>query len=98
MTIRSFLAISNRAIGQPIVPKMSLWKAVAFSAGLGLSMLSYPVHAASATNFRWRSNTRKRPNSSVASAAARLDQSLTIDELSRVVAITASMSSLRQKE
>jgi len=49
VTIRSFLAISNRAIGQPIVPKMSLWKAVAFSAGLGLSMLSYPVHAASAT-------------------------------------------------
>jgi len=25
---------------------MSLWKAAAFSAGLGLSMLSYPVHAA----------------------------------------------------
>ena len=49
MTIRSFLAISNRAIGQLIVPKMSSWKAVAFSAGLGLSMLSYPVHAAPAT-------------------------------------------------
>ena len=49
MTIRSFLAISNRAIGQPIVPKMSLCKAVAFSAALGLSMLSYPVHAAPAT-------------------------------------------------
>jgi hypothetical protein len=28
---------------------MSSWKAVAFSAGLGLSMLSYPVHAAPAT-------------------------------------------------
>jgi phospholipid transport system substrate-binding protein len=34
MTIRSF------------VPKMPLCKAVAFAAGLGLSMLSYPVHAA----------------------------------------------------
>ena len=49
MTIRSFLAIFNQAIGQPIVPKMSLWKAAAFSAGLGLSMLSYPVHAALAS-------------------------------------------------
>ena len=34
MTIRSF------------VPKMPLCKAVAFAAGLGLSMLSYPVDAA----------------------------------------------------
>jgi hypothetical protein len=31
----------------PIVPKLPLCKAVAFAAGLGLSMLSYPVHAAS---------------------------------------------------
>jgi phospholipid transport system substrate-binding protein len=37
MTIRSF------------VPKMPLCKAVAFAAGLGLSMLSYPVHAAPAS-------------------------------------------------
>jgi len=27
---------------------MPLWKAVAFAGGLGLSMLSYPVHAAAA--------------------------------------------------
>jgi phospholipid transport system substrate-binding protein len=37
MTIRSF------------VPKTPLCKAVAFAAGLGLSMLSYPVHAAPAS-------------------------------------------------
>src|ERR1700741_2894258 len=46
MTIRSFPMISNQAVDQPIVQKMPLWKAVAFAAGLGLSMLSYPVHAA----------------------------------------------------
>jgi phospholipid transport system substrate-binding protein len=40
--------MSNRAIGQPAVPKMPLLKAAAFAAGLGLSMLSYPVHAAPA--------------------------------------------------
>jgi phospholipid transport system substrate-binding protein len=44
--IRSFPEIFNQAISQPIVSKMPLWKAVAFGAGLGLSMLSYPVHAA----------------------------------------------------
>jgi phospholipid transport system substrate-binding protein len=38
--------IFNRAADQPIVPKMPLWRAVAFAAGLGLSTLSYPVHAA----------------------------------------------------
>jgi phospholipid transport system substrate-binding protein len=31
-----------------IQPKKPLWKAVAFAAGLGLSMLSYPLHAAPA--------------------------------------------------
>src|SRR6478672_9772162 len=30
----------------PIVPKTPAWKAVAAAAGLGLAMLSYPVHAA----------------------------------------------------
>jgi phospholipid transport system substrate-binding protein len=30
----------------PIVPKTPAWKAVAVAAGLGLAMLSYPVHAA----------------------------------------------------
>ncbi len=49
MTIRSFPAIYNQAIGQPIVPKMPIWKAVALAAGLGLGMLSYPVHSAPAS-------------------------------------------------
>ena len=48
MPIRSFPAIFNQAVDQPIVPKIPLWKAVAFAAGLGLSMLSCPVHAAPA--------------------------------------------------
>ena len=46
MAIRSFLAIFNQTIRQPIVPKMPLWKGVAFAAGVGLAMLSYPLHAA----------------------------------------------------
>jgi hypothetical protein len=46
VTTCSFPAIFNQPIRQPIVAKMPLWKAVAFAAGLGLSMLSYPVHAA----------------------------------------------------
>jgi phospholipid transport system substrate-binding protein len=45
----SFPAISGRVIGQPIMPKMPLWKAVAFAAGLGLSSLCYPAHAAPAS-------------------------------------------------
>jgi phospholipid transport system substrate-binding protein len=44
--IRSFPAILNQSIGQSIVAKMPLSKAVAFAAGLGLCMLSCPVHAA----------------------------------------------------
>ena len=48
MPIRSYPAIFNQAVDQPIVPKIPLWKAVAFAAGLGLSMLSCPVHAAPA--------------------------------------------------
>ena len=45
MVIRSFPAIFSQANGQPILPKIPLFKAVAFAAGLGLSMFSYPVHA-----------------------------------------------------
>ena len=40
MSIPAFPAL------QPSVPRLPLWKAAAFAAGLGLSMLSYPVHAA----------------------------------------------------
>jgi phospholipid transport system substrate-binding protein len=46
VTIRFLPAIFNQAICQPIVPTKALWKPVAFAAGLGLSMLSCPVHAA----------------------------------------------------
>jgi ABC-type transporter MlaC component len=49
VTIWPFPAIFNRAADRPITPKMPLWKAVAFAAGLGLSSLSYPVQAAPAT-------------------------------------------------
>ena len=49
MTIRSFPAIFNQAIVQRTGLKKPLWRAVAFAAGLGLSMLSYPVHAAPAS-------------------------------------------------
>ena len=48
MTIRSFPAIFNQTVGQPDVTKTPLRKAVAFAAGLGLSMLSSPLHAAPA--------------------------------------------------
>jgi len=47
MTTRSFPQFFNQAIGQPILQKMLLCKAVAFAAGIGLSILSYPVHATS---------------------------------------------------
>jgi phospholipid transport system substrate-binding protein len=46
VTIRSLPAIFKQAVDQPIVPKTPLRKAVAFAAGLALSTLSYPVHAA----------------------------------------------------
>jgi DNA-binding winged helix-turn-helix (wHTH) protein len=46
VVIRSLSAIFNQAITEPAAPKTPLWKAAAFAAGLGLSMLSYPVHAA----------------------------------------------------
>src|ERR1700730_14764751 len=45
-----FPALLNQSIGQPIAAKMPLSKAAAFAAGLGLSMLSYPVHAAPASS------------------------------------------------
>ena len=46
MTIGLFPAISNQSVGRSMAPKKPLWKGMAFAAGLGLSMLSYPVHAA----------------------------------------------------
>ena len=49
MTLRSFPAIFNQAVGQPSVPKTPLRKVATFAAGLGLSMLCYPFHAAPAS-------------------------------------------------
>ena len=51
MTIRSFPTIFNQTVeqpSQPSVPKTPLRKVVGFAASLGLSMLSYPLHAAPA--------------------------------------------------
>jgi len=44
--IRSLPTILDQSIRQPIAAKLPLSKAGAFAAGLALSMLSYPVHAA----------------------------------------------------
>ena len=49
MTVRSLPGIFNQAVGQPNASKIRLCKAVAFAAGLGLSMLSHPLHAAPAS-------------------------------------------------
>jgi phospholipid transport system substrate-binding protein len=48
MTIRSFVAIFGQTVDRPS-PKTPLRKAVAFAAGLGISTLSYPLHAAPAS-------------------------------------------------
>jgi phospholipid transport system substrate-binding protein len=49
VAIRSHAAIYNETVGTQIVPKTPTWKVVAFAAGLGLGILSYPVHAAPAS-------------------------------------------------
>jgi phospholipid transport system substrate-binding protein len=46
MSIHTLSAVFNQARCLTIVPKTSLWKAVALAAGLGLGMLSYPVQSA----------------------------------------------------
>ena len=48
MAIHTSPAVSHPAISARVAPKMPLWKALAFAGGLGLSMLSYTVHAAAA--------------------------------------------------
>ena len=48
MATRSSSTVFNQAIDQLLAPKMPLRKAVAFAAGLTISALSYPVHAAPA--------------------------------------------------
>jgi phospholipid transport system substrate-binding protein len=49
VAVRLLPAIFNQPIGQPIIPKTLFWKAVAFTAGLSLSAVSYSVHAAPAS-------------------------------------------------
>jgi len=49
MTIRSFAAIIGQSASQSSGSKPPLRKAAALAAGLGLSMLSYPLHAAPST-------------------------------------------------
>jgi len=46
MSTHTCSADFNQTTCLPVVPKTSLWKAVAFAAGLTISALSYPVHAA----------------------------------------------------
>jgi phospholipid transport system substrate-binding protein len=46
MATRSSLTVFDQAMHQMLVPKIPWRKAVAFAAGLALSALSYPVHAA----------------------------------------------------
>jgi phospholipid transport system substrate-binding protein len=47
--MRSLSAIFNQAMSKPIVPKTPSWKAAALATGLGIGMLSYPLHAAPAS-------------------------------------------------
>ena len=46
MMILSFATIFGQTMTRPIVPERLTWKVLALSAGLGLGMLSCPVHAA----------------------------------------------------
>ena len=43
------MRVEGQAARKPIVSKTPVWKAVALAAGMGLAMLSYPVHAATAS-------------------------------------------------
>jgi phospholipid transport system substrate-binding protein len=49
VAIRSHAAIYNQVVGTQIVSKTPTWKAVAFAAGLGLGIVSYPAHATPAS-------------------------------------------------
>ena len=49
MTVRSLPGIFNQTVDRPNTSRMPLCKAVAFAAGLGLSMLSHPLHAGPAS-------------------------------------------------
>ena len=49
MTMRSFSAVCREAVDRPVVRKAAMLKALALAAGLGLGVVSYPVHAAPAS-------------------------------------------------
>jgi len=49
MTMRSFSVVRREAVERPVVRKAPMLKALALAAGLGLGMVSYPVHAAPAS-------------------------------------------------
>ena len=49
MAIRYFSAAFDQPITEPKIPKTPMWRALALAAGLGLGMLCYPVHAATAS-------------------------------------------------
>ena len=46
MTSHFLLAIFDQVTSKPIVPKAAAWQAAALVAGLGIAMLTHPVHAA----------------------------------------------------
>ena len=49
MTVHSFSVVCREAVDRPVVRKAAMLKALALAAGLGLGMVSYPVHAGSAS-------------------------------------------------
>ena len=49
MTMRSFSVVCREAVDRPVVRKAAMLKALALAAGLGLGVVSYPVHAAPAS-------------------------------------------------
>jgi len=49
MTVHSFSVVCREAVDRPVVRKAAMLKALALAAGLGLGVVSYPVHAAPAS-------------------------------------------------
>ena len=49
MTVHSFSVVCREAVDRPVVRKAAMLKALALAVGLGLGMVSYPVHAGSAS-------------------------------------------------
>ena len=49
MTMRSFAVVCREAVDRPVARKAPMLKALTLAAGLGLGMVSYPIHAAPAS-------------------------------------------------